>query len=116
MDCVREAVGCVPKKPIENEISEGEADPTSSRPNSDGDPLFENSQYLVDLLVKYGKLNKRTIGVVQREEDLLSELLARTKRERMRLQYMGARPAIKRQTGSRNNNQCDCDRENSSSS
>lgn len=66
------------------------------------DDPFGNQEALVDLFVRYAKCDTRTTGVVAREEELLLELLARVKKERMQLQYMGSRPAVKHQAGSRN--------------
>lgn len=89
MDRMHEAI---PGLPIPSDVIEQ---------SEDEDP-FGSSEAIIDLLVKYGKCKKRSIGVVQREEELLLELLARTKKERIQLQYMGARPTIHRQSGSRN--------------
>lgn len=82
----------------------GFPNPSEHRPNEeDEEPVeedpFGSSQAIVDLLVKYTNCQNRNVEVVQREEELLQELLARTKKERMQLQYMGAR---KHQTASRN--------------
>ena len=84
--------------------SEDEDDGTAEEGESPEDDPYGSHEALVDLYVRYAKSNNRTMGVVEREEELLKELLERTKKERMQLQYMGARPAVKHQAGSRNLN------------
>ncbi|KAL3902690.1 MAG: hypothetical protein SGILL_010734 [Bacillariaceae sp.] len=82
--------------------SEDEADGTLEAEESYEEDPFGSQEALVDLFVRYAKCERRTMGVVEREEELLKELLKRSKKERMKLQYMGARPAVKHQPGARN--------------
>ena len=100
-DAVKGIMRAVPFLP---NPSEDEADATGEADESTEDDPFGSQEALVDLFVQYAKCGKRTMGVVQREEELLQELLERTKKERLRIQYMGARPAVKHQTASRNLN------------
>ena len=79
-----------------------EDDETSQAGSEMEEDPFGSQEALVDLFVRYAKCDTRTRGVVAREEELLLELLARVKKERMQLQYMGSRPAFKHQAGSRN--------------
>lgn len=84
--------------------SEDEGDGSEEDDGSQEDDPFGNQEALVDLFVRYAQCESRTMGVVQRDEELLLELLARVKKERMPMQYMGARPIVKRQAATRNLN------------
>jgi hypothetical protein len=96
MDKVQEAIHGLPNPSERVKQDMPDADPL------DEEGPFGSSEAIVHLLGKYVKCKNRSVGVAQREEELLQELLARAKKERMQLQYMGTRPTIKHQSGLRN--------------
>jgi hypothetical protein len=107
-------LGIIPRKLCEgirtrivrrpNDSMEAEASAETSgdeeEEEEDADPYGGNDAIL-DLIVQYAKSERRTFEVVQREEELLVELLERVRKERIKLQILMPRATMKRQARSR---------------